>query len=101
MSEWVSLRNVYGEPVEFYVKREENGMYHGIAFVDDLTEEFLQENYPESIEEYHKNVDEIPEKLSNSIEGINDWVEANTYYKVRPFETYEDGEPVLKDEDME
>lgn len=73
-----------GPEVEFTVWEDDNHMYHVFADTDDSTEDFLEEYYPDELENYRKTVESIPTENSRYISIINQFIAHQTYNSIRP-----------------
>ena len=74
-----------GPEVEFTVwLNEADGEYHVFAETHDETENFLETDYPEKLEEYRTMVAAIPTAHSKHLSLINSFVASHTYNSIRP-----------------
>lgn len=80
----IKLHGNEGYEVFFNVWEDSDGIYHVFADTDDSTEDFLEEYYPDELENYRKTVESIPTESSRYISIINQFIAHQTYNSIRP-----------------
>lgn len=80
----VRLHSNDGYEVNFNIWEDEDGVYHVFAEADDSTEDFLEEYYPDELENYRKMVEQIPTASSRYLSLINSFIASHTYNSIRP-----------------
>lgn len=80
----IKLHGNEGYEVFFNVWEDSDGVYHVFAETDDSTEDFLEEYYPDELENYRKAVESIPTESSRYISIINQFIAHQTYNSIRP-----------------
>lgn len=80
----IKLHGNEGYEVFFNVWEDSDGIYHVFADTDDSTEDFLEEYYPDELENYRKAVESIPTASSRYLSLINSFIASHTYNSIRP-----------------
>ena len=95
------LHSNSGYEVEFNIWEDLDGEYHVFATTDDNTEDFLRENYPETLREYLLMVEQIPTASSKWLSLINSFISSQTYNSIRPLIENEEDWLTLDEEELD